>query len=201
MRKCFVLLFLLGCRFENNRENISKPVVSNIQSLKNKLATIDSLFALAQKNKEGYKIKLFYKTGKIVRPVKDTTQWPVNYDEIINLLVDGKGLPLLYKELPFIESEDGEVSYSYYFDKKGNVFAIDVWSWQFDNPCKDDKELTLQETRTSFYNTHHEKINEIYSLKDKKGNLIDSTFCTYNGYTSHSIYNKFSDTPIYKIVH
>lgn len=107
-------------------------------------------------------------------------------------------LPILYKEIPYIESGDFKNIYTYYFDDSLRVIAVKFHSIFFDSVCVDGA-LNLEILR--FYNKTFEVKNEKVVYYDfQKKVPLDTAKCI-NNYDLDLTpkYISFNETPLHSI--
>lgn len=189
----FKLLFLCSLWLFQCKSSIEWEVKHEIKdpSLKDIVEKADSLF----KEKEGLIVYVKLYGSEDLIEVKDYNKWPDDIEITYNVLIyDDK--PLLYKEIPYIESGDFKNIYTYYFDESLNVVATKFISIFFDSGCVEGA-LSKEVVR---YYQEERMIDETIAYYDTNQNTVeDPSKCSENYELNLNLeYYNYSDTPIAK---
>lgn len=193
-----LLLYSFGCSGGKKDNSIQTPESdtlistssirnhSNVEALRQKLLSNDSLFEL------GVGIKLFAMHNGTVVSVNDEHNWPKEATIIFNVLLNDSDQPVLLKEVPISDSGDIDLVYTYYFDELGNTQIISAIISLFDESCSNG---VITEKRT-FYYLDGTLIHSDYNVSDEEGNILNKERCGYLELPLFGDYKKFADSPV-----
>jgi hypothetical protein len=124
------------------------------------------------------KIELYIQleeNGTIER-VPNFNETPELYFSAYNLIRDEDGNIIYIAEFPMSESEDYNLSYKNYFDKKGNIIAFERRCNSFNGGCAE----IIREESKYFYDDSHQLIKKTYRITDGDNKEIDYKNCVFN---------------------
>jgi hypothetical protein len=184
--KTLCLLLLLN--FTHNsifirRVSTSDPVISELK--KNKEAIDKRLL----KDKKHLFVFVKVKGKKELVGIKNekNTKWPAEEltEVSYNVFKDSIGKVVMIAKMPFSESGDWDVSYVYYFDSFGKIFAFERISGFFNSICTDD---AAHETLARYFDKNLKQINQTYKLTDSKKKPLNKLKCTFPYNFAYEIY-------------
>ena len=113
------------------RTRVSDTGIPYIDSIVNKANNLYSL----KKNLEVY-VKVSGRSDLV--QVHDMNNWPQSIVVTYNLIADSLKRPVLFKEIPYVESGDQYIVNNYYFDDNRKTVAIKTRNSFFNELCSED---------------------------------------------------------------
>lgn len=133
---------------------------------------------------------LFAKVPKKKELVRvDNDKWPEEVECSYNILKDAAGKVIFIAQIPYSESGDWNINYSYYFNPSGELFCFNRFTGFFNSGCTDD---AAHETITKYYNRKFNIVSNSYILTDSKKRPLNKLKCAFP--------YEFKDYKIYKNV-
>lgn len=141
------------------------PVDSALTKLKNKRAAVDQ-FIIKHDKALIILVKVPGKT-KLIKVINEN--WPDEIEYTYNILKDTTGRIILVSQIPFSQSGDWFITYTHYFDEKGNTYAFRKQTNIFDSDVKGG---VIYETLLKYYDVNFSILKKNYTLQDKSGKTI-----------------------------
>jgi hypothetical protein len=163
----FIFFTQTSSRLEEQKRYIDQYIVKHPREV--------ILLAKVPKKKESVRIK--------------NEHWPEDVEYSYNVLKDGKGKIIFIAQIPFSESGDWHITYSYYFDNNGKLYCFERFTGFFNSGCTDD---AAHETIGKYYDEKFKLISQFYRLTDSKNKPLNKNKCVLN--------YDFKDYKIYKNV-
>ena len=116
-------------------------------------------------------------------------KFPEDTERSYSLMSDAKGKVRYIVESPVSESGDWFVTFEYYYDTEGNLFALSVNKNMF-NGCP-NIEIVFEE-KITYFDKKFKKIGKTITVKDKKKRKVDSKKCNLD-------FINFSLNPVQKL--
>jgi hypothetical protein len=166
---CLSVLIMFSLLFtRHNGNNFTKsvpPVDSVLIKLKNKRAAVDQYII-----KHSKALTLLVKVpGKTKLKKVINENWPEEMEYTYNILKDTAGRIILVSLIPFSQSGDWSITYTHYFDEKGNTYAFRKQTNVFDSEVKGG---VIYETLLKYYDVNFNILKKTYTLQDKSGKPI-----------------------------
>jgi len=166
---CLSLIFLFGVLL-SKQSNIGPIRVvaqgdSVLIKLKNKKAAVDQYLIKHDKAL----IVLVKVPGKTNLLRIKNGHWPDEIEYTYNILRDTTGRIILVSQIPFSQSGDWFITYTHYFDEKGNTYAFRKQTNVFDSEVKGG---VIYETLLRYYDVNFSILKKTYTLQDKGGKTI-----------------------------
>lgn len=160
-----ILLLVQSYSFAQQSTKATDIADSFILKLENKVKVIDT-YALKHFKDLIIWVKLPEKT-KLIKVKSE--HWPEEVEYTYNILKDSSGRILVISQIPFSESGDWYITYTHYFDEKGNTYAFRKQTNVFDSEVKGG---VIYETLLKYYDENFNILKKTYKLQDKSGKTI-----------------------------
>lgn len=148
------------------------PEPDLIERLKNQKNIIDTLFKRSTDN-----LIVLAKLTDIDEPIAiKNGNFPDKVETSYHILKDSSGNMITVSEWPFSESGDWSISFTHYFDQDGKTFAFERQTNFFNSICTDGIAF---ETRTEFYDSDFNLIDNTYNLVDKENRTLQKDSCQF----------------------
>jgi len=165
---CLLLFFVPGLFLPNTNYISVKSIPQNdstLVRLKSKQVATDQYIS-----KHGKTLIVLVKVpGKTKLKKVINENWPEEMEYTYNILKDTTGRIILVSLVPFSQSGDWFITYTHYFDEKGNTYAFRKQTNVFDSEVKGG---VIYETLLKYYDVNFNILKKIYTLQNKSGKTI-----------------------------